>query len=91
MQGQKPDLPGCLDHILRTLKNSMENEPSLKWNSQMRELIQAMIHFRKHLDPDDDRDPDKIDPVRVAEFEANSFFASASSRFPSIYSRISGR
>ena len=37
---------------------------------QMRELIQEMIHFRKHLDPEDNRNPDEIDPGRVAAMEA---------------------
>ena len=60
----------CLDHVLRYLKDSIENEVSLKWNSQMRELILEMIHFRKGLNPDDDRDPDQIDPDRVREYEA---------------------
>jgi len=64
------DHQGCHDHILRYLKNSMENEPHLKWNKQMRELIREMIHFRKHLDPDDNRNPDEIDPERVAVLEA---------------------
>jgi len=60
----------CLDHPLRYLKDSMDNEPSLKWNRQMREHLKEMIHFRNGLDPDDDRDPDEIYPVRVAELEA---------------------
>jgi len=59
----------CLDHPSRYLKGSMENEPKLKWNLQMRELLREMIHFRNGLDPDDERDPDRIDPDRVAEFE----------------------
>jgi len=48
----------------------MINEKELQWNVQMRDLVREMIHFRKHLDPEDGRDPDKIDPVRVAAFEA---------------------
>ena len=60
----------CLDHPSRYLKGSMENEPALKWNLQMRELLREMIHFRNGLDPDDERDPDQIDPDKVAEFEA---------------------
>jgi hypothetical protein len=59
----------CLDHVLRYLKDSMINEPNLKWNKEMRELIRAMIHFRKSLDPEDRRNPDEIDPVRVKELE----------------------
>jgi hypothetical protein len=60
----------CNDHPLRYLKGIMENEPGLEWSRQMRELIQEMIHFRNCLNPDDDRDPDQIDPSRVAELEA---------------------
>ena len=60
----------CNQHPERYLKGCMENEPDLKWAGQMRELIQGMIHFRNSLDPGDDRDPDKIDPGRVAAFEA---------------------
>ena len=59
----------CLDHVLRYLKDSMENEPGLEWNRQMRELLREMIHFRNGLDPDDTRDPDQIDPDRVAALE----------------------
>jgi len=60
----------CLDHVLRYLKDSIINEPDLKWNREMRELIREMIHFRKSLDPEDRRNPDEIDPARVKELEA---------------------
>lgn len=50
----------CLVHILRYLKNSMENEPSLNWNKKMRELIQEMIHYRKSLNPDEHPEEHKI-------------------------------
>jgi hypothetical protein len=59
----------CLDHILRYLKASMENEAHLGWNSQMRILIQEMIHFRKHLDPKESKNPNEIDPQKVADFD----------------------
>lgn len=36
----------CLAHVLRYLKNSMENEPERTWNKEMRVLIQEMIHYR---------------------------------------------
>jgi len=39
----------CLVHILRYLKDSMENEPTLTWNKKMRELITLMIHYRNGL------------------------------------------
>ncbi|MDR1322419.1 MAG: transposase [Gracilibacteraceae bacterium] len=58
----------CLEHVLRYLKNSMENEPGLKWNKQMRKLIRAMIHFWNGLDPGG-RNPDEVDPEKVKAFE----------------------
>ena len=39
----------CLQHVLRYLLDSVQNEPDLKWNSQMRALIQEMIHYRNGL------------------------------------------
>ena len=59
----------CNEHPLRYLKDGMENEPDYKWAGQMRKLIQEMIHFRKNLDPSDDRDPDEIAPDKVKAFE----------------------
>ena len=55
----------CLAHVLRYLKDSIENEPNLKWNRQMRQLLQEMIHYRNNLDSDDDLAPDI-----VAQYEA---------------------
>jgi hypothetical protein len=60
----------CLDHPSRYLKGAAENEPAYTWHLQMRELIQGMIHFRKRLDPEDNRNPDQIEPGKVKEFEA---------------------
>ena len=40
----------CLVHVLRYLKDSMENEPNLHWNKKMRKLLQEMIHYRNNLD-----------------------------------------
>ena len=61
----------CNDHTLRYLKDSTENEAALKWNERMLNLMREMIHWRKHLDPEDKRNPDEIDPDRVAGFEAS--------------------
>ena len=36
----------CIAHVLRYLVGSIENEPQLKWNKQMHELLQKMIHTR---------------------------------------------
>jgi hypothetical protein len=60
----------CLEHCLRYLKNSMENEPSLKWNQRMQGLIREMLHFRNSLAPDESRNPDEVDPEKVMGFEA---------------------
>jgi len=54
----------CLVHVLRYLKDSMENEPSLNWNKKMRGLIQQMIHYRNRLNPGEL--PSK---TKVIEFE----------------------
>jgi len=50
----------CLVHVLRYLKSSMENEPSLTWNKRMRELIQKMIHYRKNLNPGEFPEENKV-------------------------------
>ena len=63
----------CLDHILRYLVGSMENEPNLKWNQNMHCLLREMIHFRKHLydeDNEENRNPNEIVPDKVKTFEA---------------------
>ena len=60
----------CLEHVLRYLKDSMDNESDLKWNRQMRVLIQEMIHFRNALDPGAGMNPDQADPEKVKQFEA---------------------
>jgi hypothetical protein len=56
----------CLVHVLRYLKDSIENEPNLKWNRRMRKLLQEMIHYRKGFSKE------KPDPAKVKEFE-NSY------------------
>jgi hypothetical protein len=50
----------CNGHGLRYLKDSMDNEPELRWNMQMRELLRKMIHYRNGLDPGENIDPDKV-------------------------------
>ena len=47
----------------------MQNEQNLTWNLQMWELIRELIHFRKGLDPNDNRNPDEIAPDKVKAFE----------------------
>jgi hypothetical protein len=58
----------CLQHVLRYLLDSMNNEVNLTWSTQMRELIREMIHFRKGL-PDDGKNPNEADPDMVKGFE----------------------
>lgn len=54
----------CLIHILRYLLDSIQNEKSLTWSTQMRELLREMIHYRNSLKPDED-----LDPIKVEAFE----------------------
>lgn len=50
----------CLAHILRYLKDSIDNEPDRTWNRQMRALIQEMIHYRNSQERDAKPDAEKI-------------------------------
>ena len=54
----------CLAHVLRYLKDSIDNEPERTWNKEMRSLVQEMIHFRKGFQPTQEPDLKK-----VSEFE----------------------
>lgn len=54
----------CLAHILRYLKDSIQNEPERTWNKQMRSLVREMIHYRNGLD-----DSGECSPEKTAEFE----------------------
>ena len=40
----------CIAHILRYLKDSMQNEPDKKWNKKMYKLLREMIHYRNGID-----------------------------------------
>lgn len=50
----------CLAHILRALKDSMDNEPDREWNQKMRLLLQEMIHYRNGLSYEEQPDADKV-------------------------------
>lgn len=50
----------CLAHILRYLKDSMDNEPERTWNTKMRELIREMIHYRNSLLAEAEADLEKV-------------------------------
>ena len=55
----------CLAHILRYLLNSIENEPHLTWNKDMRKLLQQMIHYINSLDEDEIINPDKVNAFEI--------------------------
>lgn len=50
----------CLAHVLRYLKDSMENEPERTWNREMHSLVQEMIHYRNGKDPCAELEPEKV-------------------------------
>lgn len=54
----------CLAHVLRYLKGAAENEPDYKWHTQMRELLQEMIHYRNSIGEEE-----PIDPQKTSRFE----------------------
>lgn len=55
----------CLAHILRYLKDSMDNEPERTWNKEMHALVREMIHYRNGLEPGMG-----CDPAEVSGFES---------------------
>lgn len=50
----------CLAHVLRYLKDSIENETDRTWNKEMRSLIQEMIHYRNCLPQEAEPDAEKV-------------------------------
>ena len=68
----------CLEHVRRYLKDSIANEPNLTWNTQMRQLVKEMMHFKSNLNPGRlgeqkaqlATSPNQIDPKQVASFES---------------------
>lgn len=54
----------CLAHIMRYLKDSVDNEADRTWNKEMRSLVQQMIHYKNSL-------PEKTEcsPEKVSEYE----------------------
>jgi len=50
----------CLAHILRYLKDSIDNEADRIWNKEMRSLVQEMIHYRNGISPDVESDTAKV-------------------------------
>ncbi|MEG2389170.1 MAG: transposase [Clostridia bacterium] len=54
----------CMQHNIRYLTGSVQNEPDLTWSTGMLDLIREMLHWRKQQPPETVPDPDAI-----AEFE----------------------
>lgn len=50
----------CLAHVLRYLKDSMENETDRVWSRQMHSLIQEMIHYRNGIPESDFPNPEVV-------------------------------
>lgn len=50
----------CLAHILRYLKDSIDNEADRTWNKEMQSLIQEMIHYRNGLPPEAEPDAEMV-------------------------------
>ena len=42
----------CMQHNVRYLVGSVQNEPHLTWNSKMLDLVREMLHWRNSLDPE---------------------------------------
>lgn len=53
----------CMQHNIRYLIGSEENEPDRKWNIKMHELIKEMLHYRNGIGKDE------LDPKTVESFE----------------------
>lgn len=51
----------CLAHVLRYLKDSIENESEREWNGKMRSLVQEMIHYQNSLAPGMSCDAEKVE------------------------------
>lgn len=46
----------CMQHNLRYLKGSQENEVNLEWNKKMYSLLCEMIHYKKNMNNEQDLD-----------------------------------
>lgn len=50
----------CLQHVVRHLVGSTQNEPDLAWSGQMLEHLRSMLHWRNSLAPGDPPDPAEV-------------------------------
>ena len=51
----------CSTHMLRYLKDAMENEPDRKWAGKMRTLLRETIHYRNSVGENDDLEAEKVE------------------------------
>lgn len=56
----------CMQHNMRYLVGSVQNEPHLTWNSEMLGLLREMVHWRNSLDADDPPDEEGLAKVVAA-------------------------
>lgn len=54
----------CMQHNIRYLRGSIENEPDFGWNTQMLGLLREMLHYRNSLG-----DEEEIDAIKADELE----------------------
>lgn len=50
----------CLQHVVRYLVGSVQNEPHLTWNKRMLDHVRSMIHWRSSLPPGEPPDPAEV-------------------------------
>lgn len=50
----------CNAHILRYLKDSIDNEPDRTWSTEMQTLMREMIHYRNNISLEADNDDEKV-------------------------------
>ena len=55
----------CLAHVIRYLKDSMDNEPQRTWNRQMSSLLKEMLHYRNSLP-----EGTECEDAKIQEYEA---------------------
>ena len=58
----------CMQHNIRYLVGSTQNEPHLTWNAQMLEHVRSMIHWRNSLKPGEAPDAEDVEAM-VARYD----------------------
>lgn len=50
----------CIQHDCRHLIGCTENEPELEWGREMHGLLQEMLHYRNHMEEEEQFDSEKV-------------------------------